>query len=155
MPKLNLPAKVTRKKAKAVTLTKALCIIFLLVFSINALVAIPAQAQLTNTAQQDLENQLTNTAQSTYDTSNADLIPMIGNIIKIALGFLGIILLIIIIYGGFLWMTSQGEEEKVGKAKKIIGAGVVGVLIIVLAYTITYFVVNQLTAGIATGTLPQ
>ena len=48
--------------------------------------------------------------------------PMIFSIINIMLGFLGIVAIIIILYGGFVWMTSAGDSSKIDKAKKIFGA---------------------------------
>ena len=42
---------------------------------------------------------------------------LIGRIIQIALGFLGVIAVVIVMYAGSLWMTSDGDEEKVTKAK--------------------------------------
>ena len=41
--------------------------------------------------------------------------------INIILGFLGIVAFIIILLGGFKWMTSGGDEEKIGEARKLIG----------------------------------
>ncbi|MCD4704718.1 Ig-like domain-containing protein, partial [bacterium] len=67
---------------------------------------------------------------------------MIGNIIQIALGFLGLIALIIILYGGFIWMTSGGNEEKITKAKNILKAGVIGLVIILASYIIASFVLG-------------
>lgn len=69
---------------------------------------------------------------------------MVANIIKMALGVLGTIFFVLIVYAGFLWMTAAGEEEKTGKAKKIISSGVIGLLIILSAYAITSFVINRL-----------
>ena len=68
----------------------------------------------------------------------------IMTVIQYLLGFLGIIAIIIILYGGFVWLTSAGNEEKVGQAKKIITAGVVGLVIIFVSYAIASFVVSQL-----------
>ncbi|MFA6255188.1 MAG: hypothetical protein WC675_04150 [Patescibacteria group bacterium] len=65
-------------------------------------------------------------------------------IVNVLLGFLGIIAIIIILYGGFVWLTSGGNEEKVGQAKKIISAGVIGLVIIFISYAIATFVINQL-----------
>ena len=65
-------------------------------------------------------------------------------IVKALLGFLGIIAIVIILYGGFVWLTSAGNEEKVGKAKKIIGAAVIGVAIVLAAYIVTVFVIESL-----------
>jgi len=63
-----------------------------------------------------------------------------GNFIEILLSFLGVVFIVLIIYGGFMWMTAQGNETQVEKAKKIIVNSVVGVVIVMLAYAITYFV---------------
>lgn len=76
-----------------------------------------------------------------------------ANIIKTALGVLGTIFLVIIIYAGFLWMTAGGEEEKTGKAKKLISNGVIGLVIILTAYAITGFIISSLV-GATTGSNP-
>jgi len=76
-----------------------------------------------------------------------------ANVINYILGFLGIIAVIIILYAGFQWMLSGGNEEKVGAAKKMLIAGVIGLVIILSAYTLANFVINQLY-GATTGTTP-
>lgn len=76
-----------------------------------------------------------------------DIRTTVADIIKVGLGLIGIIALVIVITGGFLWMTSFGEEEKVEKAKSMILMGVVGLAIILTAYAITTFVITQLTAA--------
>jgi len=68
----------------------------------------------------------------------------IMTIIQYLLGFLGIIAIIIMLYGGFIWLTSAGNEEKVGQAKKIITAGIIGLVIIFVSYAIAAFVITQL-----------
>lgn len=68
----------------------------------------------------------------------------IMTIISYLLGFLGIIAIIIILYGGFVWLTSAGNEEKVGQAKKIITAGIIGLVIVFISYAIASFVITQL-----------
>jgi uncharacterized membrane protein YwzB len=73
-----------------------------------------------------------------------DLRAVLGNVINIALGFLGVALLIIIIYGGFLYMTSGGEEAKIKKGKNWNKNGIIGLVIILLAYAITNFVIQQI-----------
>lgn len=69
---------------------------------------------------------------------------LVAEVIKVILGFLGIIAVIIILYAGFKWMTSGGNEETVGDAKKMLIAGLIGLIIIVLAYVIANFVINQI-----------
>jgi len=73
-----------------------------------------------------------------------DLRVVIANIIRTAMGLLGIIAVLIVLYGGFKWMTSAGSDEKVGEAKKIITAGIIGLIIIITAYAIASFVVTSL-----------
>ena len=73
-----------------------------------------------------------------------DLREGIMAIINVLLGFLGIIAIVIILYGGFVWLTSAGNEEKVGQAKKIISAGIIGLVIIFVSYAIASFVITQL-----------
>ncbi|MFW5888708.1 MAG: hypothetical protein ACOCVY_03255, partial [Patescibacteria group bacterium] len=59
-------------------------------------------------------------------------------------GFLGILAVVIILIGGFKWMTAAGNEDKVGEAKKIIVAGVIGLVIILASWGIATFVLEQL-----------
>ncbi|MFA5022276.1 MAG: pilin [Patescibacteria group bacterium] len=68
----------------------------------------------------------------------------IMNVVNVLLGFLGILAIVIILWGGFRWLTSGGNEEKVGEAKKIITAGIIGLVIIFTAYAIASFVISQL-----------
>lgn len=65
-------------------------------------------------------------------------------VIKVILGFLGIIAVVIILLGGFKWMTAGGNEDKVGEAKKLIIAGVIGLVIILAAFAIAIFVLDSL-----------
>lgn len=76
-----------------------------------------------------------------------DLREGIMQIITILLGFLGIVAIIIILWGGFRWLTSGGNEEKVGEAKKILTAGIIGLIIIFVSYAIANFVVTQLLSA--------
>lgn len=86
-----------------------------------------------------------------YDISKTDLTSIIGKVIGSVLAFLGVVLVIIIIYGGFLYMTAGGDAEKAKKAKDWIVNAVIGLAIILMAYAITSFVIGQLTESV-TGT---
>ncbi|HAO81427.1 MAG: hypothetical protein UV57_C0012G0012 [Parcubacteria group bacterium GW2011_GWD2_43_10] len=79
--------------------------------------------------------------------TNVALIATIARIINILLGFLGVIAVVLVLLGGFKWMTAAGNEDKIGEAKKLMGAGVVGLVIILAAYAIAAFVVNQLASA--------
>jgi uncharacterized membrane protein YwzB len=72
------------------------------------------------------------------------LTQMLGNIINVFLGFLGIVFLVLMLYAGFMWMTAQGDEAKVKKAKDIIFQAIIGLIVIVAAYAISNFVLGSL-----------
>lgn len=74
----------------------------------------------------------------------------IANIINVVLGFLGIVAVVIILIGGFIWMTAGGNEEKVGKAKKLLVAGIIGLAIILSAYVIARFVIDTYITALQT-----
>lgn len=76
-----------------------------------------------------------------------DLVGSIQKVIRVALSFLGIIAVVIILLGGFKWMTSGGETTKVGEAKKLIFAGIIGLIIVLFAYAIASFVITKI-AGV-------
>ncbi|MCX6794995.1 MAG: pilin [Candidatus Falkowbacteria bacterium] len=80
--------------------------------------------------------------------SNTDPRTVIGRIINMALGFLGVIAVGIILLGGFKWMTAGGNEEKTGEAKKLLGAGVIGLVIILSSWAIATFVINSLNTAV-------
>jgi len=67
----------------------------------------------------------------------------IAGIVNVLLGFLGIVAVGIIIYGGFMWMTSQGNADKIDKAKKILVNGLIGLAIVVSAFAISRFVLER------------
>jgi hypothetical protein len=79
-----------------------------------------------------------------YDPGQTSVNPIIQTVIQVALSFLGVIFLILMIYGGFLWMTASGNEEKVSKARKILTAAIIGLIIVIGAYAITELVMSKL-----------
>jgi hypothetical protein len=72
---------------------------------------------------------------------------IVGRIIQVALGFIGIVMVVIILYGGWLWMTAGGNEEQIGRAKSVLVNASIGLAIIISAYAITTFIINSLTNG--------
>jgi hypothetical protein len=73
-----------------------------------------------------------------------DLGNTIAGIINIVLSFLGIIVTVGIIAGGLMYMTSGGNAERTDKGKDVLGASLIGLAIIVSAYAISRFVLNEL-----------
>ncbi len=60
------------------------------------------------------------------------------------LGIVGSLALVMFIYGGFMFLISAGSSEKIGQAKKIIVAAVIGLLIVFASYLIIKFVLQSL-----------
>lgn len=73
-----------------------------------------------------------------------DLPSKIGLVIFTVLSFIGVIFLVIVIYGGFLWMTAGGNTEQTRKASTMIKNGVIGIIIISLSYGLTLFIFNNI-----------
>lgn len=82
-----------------------------------------------------------------YDNTKKDLDLVVGKLIKIFISIYGIIFFILIISGGFIWMTAGGNTEKVDTARKLIINSVIGFAIAMFAYAITWFVVDVLIAS--------
>ncbi len=85
--------------------------------------------------------------QSSIKLGSGDVRETAGRIINVALGFLGIIAVVIVLMGGFKYMISGGNEEKVGEAKKLIVSGIIGLAIILSAWAITSFVISNLVTA--------
>lgn len=79
--------------------------------------------------------------------AGSDLPKLIGSIISVLLGVLGIIFVILIIYAGINYMTASGDADKVKKSKTMLIQAVIGIIIIVAAYSIAQFVIQQITAA--------
>lgn len=75
----------------------------------------------------------------------------VASIIRTAMGLLGIVAVVIILIGGFRWMTAGGNEEQVGEAKKWIFSGVIGLAIILSAYALATYVINSLVSATSQG----
>ncbi|HSR89362.1 MAG TPA: hypothetical protein VLK22_03140 [Candidatus Udaeobacter sp.] len=67
----------------------------------------------------------------------------VGKFIKVILGTLGVVFLALTVYAGALWMTAGGNEENIEKAMGILKTAVIGLIIILSAYSITYFVLSK------------
>lgn len=71
---------------------------------------------------------------------NANPQEVAANVISWILSFLAILALILVIYGGFIWMLSRGNEEDVKKAKDILSGALFGLVIILASYGLTAYI---------------
>lgn len=75
---------------------------------------------------------------------NNDMQPesYVGTVLVLLFSFLGIIFFILTIYAGLQWMTAQGDAAQVTKAKETLIRATVGLIIVIAAYGITFFIMN-------------
>ncbi len=102
--------------------------------------AVLAQSQLPN-------NGGLNELQGNVALGNKPLIETIGSVINVILGFLGVLAVVAIVFGGFRMMTSAGNEEQSAGGKKALAAGVIGLLIVLASFAIAAYVVSSLSAA--------
>ncbi|MBU1130651.1 Ig-like domain-containing protein [Patescibacteria group bacterium] len=81
---------------------------------------------------------------SALNLGSRDLRDIIAAIVNVVLGFLGVVAVLICLYGGFTWMTAGGSPDKIEKAKKILINGAIGLIIILSAFAIVNFLVKAL-----------
>ena len=77
------------------------------------------------------------------DGESASIGEVVGNVINIALGFLGIIFVVMLVMAGFKYFTAQGAEAKTKEAIGSIKTAVIGLIIILMSYAITEFVMTN------------
>ncbi|MFH0951525.1 MAG: pilin [bacterium] len=130
-------------------------IIQLSLLSCLCLVAVGANAQqqqtksvplLSNQAVEQIDKWSDSVAETNYSaqTNKDSMTQIVADVIKVFLGLLGVIFVIIIVWAGYNWMRAGGNEDKVEKAKNLISRSIIGLLIIVAAYAITYWIFARL-----------
>lgn len=96
---------------------------------------------------------LSKTAERAGLKSEINLPELIGDILGTALSFISVVFFILMLYGGFLWMTARGNSDQESKARDTIFGAVIGLIIVLAAYAITQFVFKSL--GPAGSTSPS
>ncbi|MBU1164849.1 pilin [Patescibacteria group bacterium] len=76
---------------------------------------------------------------------------IIGYIINAILGIVGSLALLMFIYGGVIWLISQGNEQKVEQGKKLIVWSAMGLIVIFTSYALVIFVLRAVRAPGSTG----
>ena len=73
-----------------------------------------------------------------------DVRATIATLINVALSILGIVVLAGIVIGGAKMMMAAGNEDEIAGGKKLAGSGVIGLIVIFIAFAITKFVFSVL-----------
>jgi hypothetical protein len=113
--------------------------LFLLMLLANFFILVPTKISLAiETGLKNTTDQIPAFKDATF--SDTYFPTKIGQIIGVLLSFVGTVFFILIIYGGFLWMTAAGNEQNVTKAKGLITSAIIGLVIVLAAYAITSYV---------------
>jgi hypothetical protein len=124
---------ITKAKQKIILILPILTLIF-------SLVCVPVFALTVS------ETGLETTA-GEAELPEADITVVVGQVIAAAFSLVGVIFFLLLIYGGFLWMTSRGNEDAVKKAKDLLTNSIIGLLIVVAGYAISRFIIGLLLGG--------
>lgn len=124
-------------------------IVLTFIFSFNiifveTILAAPKTTSTTTTSTVSLVPQGTK-----YDTGNYELNDFVQvgvNVTKIILGTVGSLSLLMFVYGGVMMLISAGNSDQVSKAKGIIMAAIIGLVIVFVSYIIVSFVISALGA---------
>ncbi len=112
---------------------RGICFVSAIIFLI--VLAYPTLAQL---------DELEGVAEKAGLKGDTDLSSLIGRILGVVFSLMGLLLVVLLVIGGFMWMTSGGSDEKVKKAKGLMANAVIGLIIVILAYAATHFVIREL-----------
>ena len=99
--------------------------------------------------QNNLDDAAVNGAGYNIDAhTGTSLASYLGKVAEVFVSFIGVLFVIYTIYGGFMWMTASGNQERVDKARKTITQGVIGVIVVLSAAAIYLFIKNVLVFGV-------
>lgn len=76
---------------------------------------------------------------------------LVGDIIGVGLSLIGVVFFVLVLIAGIRWMTALGSPEKAEKAKSMLEAAIIGLVIVLGAYAIVNFVFSSLGVGGETG----
>ena len=105
-----------------------------------ALTGVPVEAASCGSAKQCIDQGLTASGAS---GTPGDLSTILTTVTNILLFLMGAVSVIMIIIGGFRYVTSQGDQTQMQSAKNTILYAVIGVVVSIAAYAIVSFVVTQ------------
>lgn len=140
----NLSSVISRMRSKPWAWKLAVLALFVVsAGAMAALFAPPALAQVV-----DPTDGLETFAETAGFSTTGDIRITIARLIRTGISFLGILAVVFILYGGFLYMTAGGADDKVKRAKKVFTSALVGLVIILSSFAIAQFVLSRLTESL-------
>lgn len=87
--------------------------------------------------------QKTGFGQAKATSAEVGLYDKIALVINVALGLVGILAAIYILYSGFRWMRAGGNDQEIKAAKDGLKNAIIGLAIVLLAYVVVNFVITE------------
>lgn len=104
---------------------------------------VPKQTPSGSGSFKDIGTKLGNVSKGFYgDVTPKSFEETIGGYIKTGLALVGVIFLLLMVYGGYTWMIARGDETEATKAKDTITMASIGMAVVLIAYVITYFILS-------------
>ena len=123
--------------------------VFLALILINiSIFSLPIKESVAYDFKQESGLSLTGKEAGYNESLTPDPAVIAGQVVQAILSVLAIVFLAFMIYAGITWITAQGADQKSMKAKKIIEESITGLIIVIAAYTVSYFIINYFTATI-------
>ncbi len=97
---------------------------------------------------EQMQEPLANVSLPDIDDDPGRIEEIVGKIIGVFLSIFGVIFMVLVIYGGYKWMMASGREEEIKKAKDTIRSAIIGLIIVIAAYAITYFITSALESAV-------
>ena len=82
-----------------------------------------------------------------FDKEATDISSIVAGIVNAVMAASGIVFLILIVYGGLLYMIAGGQEDSIKKAKRILTSGIIGLIIITASYAISFYILEKLATA--------
>jgi hypothetical protein len=126
---------------RQILLTGAVCAALLIPASV---VRADADGNPSPTSAIDRVHQVGTNAGYASEANDQTFSTILGRIIQAAISLLGVVFVVQLVYAGYIWLTARGEDEPIKKAKATIQRSVIGIIIVVTAWSITAFVLENL-----------
>ena len=75
------------------------------------------------------------------------------SVVRYLMTFLALFAVVVVLLGGFRWMTSMGNEDRLAMAKATVLSGMIGLAVIITSFAIVNFVINATTSVLADGNI--
>lgn len=133
------------RRRPSVTITTALLAAALELAPLAAYSAEPTTASgtISKTVKDNLLDAAKKMGLTASGKDNRSILDLFGVYLALTLGFVGIIFIVQVVHGGYLWMTAGGNEEQVTKARQKIANGAMGAAVIFFAYILTSFLLSE------------